>query len=256
MELTHLLNQVGLKPYFIADGYLYKYVTIDTALKIIQYSSLQYSNPSDFNDPFELTFDNFIFDVDDNNVLQLLDRTKPHLSKDQKIAFMEETRHNQKLIPQTIASGLDSLKNTIGICCFSSKYDSTLMWSHYAENHSGVCLGFKIGFTEKLFIMNVRYVSEITPMKYWENRFGVFPMWVFTKSKVWDYENEIRAVRIDGKGLTPFDNSCLHEIHFGLRTTLEQRASIEAMLSYTNHQITRYQMFINPKTFDVARKAI
>src|SRR5690606_10940540 len=31
-----------------------------------------------------------------------------------------------------------------GICCFTEKYNDKLMWAHYADNVSGVCLVFDI----------------------------------------------------------------------------------------------------------------
>jgi hypothetical protein len=34
-------------------------------------------------------------------------------------------------------------KLDIGICCFSDTYDSELMWTHYAGDHSGICIGYQ-----------------------------------------------------------------------------------------------------------------
>jgi Protein of unknown function (DUF2971) len=33
-------------------------------------------------------------------------------------------------------------KINIGICCFSDTHDNELMWSHYTDNYSGICVGY------------------------------------------------------------------------------------------------------------------
>jgi hypothetical protein len=31
-----------------------------------------------------------------------------------------------------------------GVSCFSESWNSILMWSHYADRHKGICLGFDV----------------------------------------------------------------------------------------------------------------
>ena len=39
---------------------------------------------------------------------------------------------------------LYSDKNKYGISCFSKNYNEILMWSHYADNHNGICIEVEI----------------------------------------------------------------------------------------------------------------
>lgn len=38
----------------------------------------------------------------------------------------------------------DGMDKDHGLLCFSSRSTNPVQWSHYAENHTGVCLGFDI----------------------------------------------------------------------------------------------------------------
>lgn len=76
-----------------------------------------------------------------------------------EVSALRVDRENKKNLVSTEL--LFSEKN-IGLICFSSNYDCPLMWAHYAEKHSGVCLVleinknevFKVKYSKKLLIFN------------------------------------------------------------------------------------------------------
>lgn len=45
-----------------------------------------------------------------------------------------------------------------GLLCFSEVWDSILLWSHYAEKHAGIVLGFDVSADRSRFLP-VDYVS-------------------------------------------------------------------------------------------------
>ena len=55
----------------------------------------------------------------------------------------------------------------IGICCFSFNPKSILMWSHYTNNHKGVCLKFDYKQDIEGFRVSspVEYVEEYPKIK-------------------------------------------------------------------------------------------
>jgi hypothetical protein len=80
-----------------------------------------------------------------------------------------------------------------GVICTSSAWDSPPMWAHYCDNHTGFVLGFDSNVGVFREMAAVRYADcpagfEITP-----TRDSVEAI-VFTKTKVWSYENEHRVV--------------------------------------------------------------
>lgn len=71
------------------------------------------------------------------------------------------------------------------ICCFSTDYRHTLLWSHYADSHQGCCLEVEI--TSKLEPHEVDYSPDMP------NVVGNSIERILThKSNYWQYENEVR----------------------------------------------------------------
>ena len=84
----------------------------------------------------------------------------------------------------------------IGLLCFSTNWKSPLLWSHYAEKHRGLCLGFDLR------------ASTMQAVKYEDQRLRVemgaqdgdavkIPgelkaLLLKTKARCWEYEGETR----------------------------------------------------------------
>lgn len=92
------------------------------------------------------------------------------------------------------------MNSTFGIVSLSGISDSILLWSHYANNHRGFCVGFDSRlFLEDLevSIFEVDYVEkfpEILPTinsSWLQNQSAIMA----TKFKAWEYENEYRLVK-------------------------------------------------------------
>lgn len=105
----------------------------------------------------------------------------------------------------------------IGICCFSSKANSELMWSHYADSSKGVCLefDFKKNDSIKKKLIPVRYSNKTILA---QNEVDISKS-LIKKRKAWSYENEWRI--IEDVGLIPFDKSELVRVIFGPRVPRE-----------------------------------
>ena len=81
------------------------------------------------------------------------------------------------------------------ICCFSTDYRNTLLWSHYADSHQGCCLEVEV--TSKLMPFEVHYSKDIP------NIVSNSVTNILThKSNYWEYEKEVRFFKeeINDKG--------------------------------------------------------
>ena len=78
-----------------------------------------------------------------------------------------------------------------GLLCFTEQWNDILQWSHYADRHRGVCLGFDVTGEPGKF-GKVDYVTEKfqTPQRPDQNY-----MWrcISTKFACWKYEREWRV---------------------------------------------------------------
>ena len=87
-----------------------------------------------------------------------------------------------------------NMQNKVFVSCFSERSDSLLMWSHYANNHRGICVGYGLKeLIEKYGCFPVIY-SDVIP-KWQENNNPHLAM--LTKYKEWEYEKEWRIIKVD-----------------------------------------------------------
>ena len=106
----------------------------------------------------------------------------------------------------------EEMKSIALVSCFSKRNDSILMWSHYANNHKGVCLEFERPIDNEF--KNVVYTNnrpkinyydciasylahdilkkeiDVDNFKYTDDLLKPF----YTKSLDWEYEQEVRCV--------------------------------------------------------------
>ena len=83
----------------------------------------------------------------------------------------------------------------LGVICFSKRWSDPVMWSHYADEHRGIALGFDIN-DEHAYC--VRYEQERLARSY--SFTDEIPSEEFiiesitTKFKSWEYEQEVRMM--------------------------------------------------------------
>jgi hypothetical protein len=117
------------------------------------------------------------------------------------------------------------IKNRIhdayGILCFSAGWSNPVLWSHYADRHSGICLGFDVPSQS---LMQVQYTDkrdDLTPGLI--RRSDVHCVLLRRKYHDWQYEREWRMilplnalVERDGMFFKKFDSTLrLREIFVG-----------------------------------------
>ncbi|MDI9356569.1 MAG: tetratricopeptide repeat protein [Chitinophagaceae bacterium] len=120
--------------------------------------------------------------------------------------------------------------------------NENLMWSHYAKDHTGICLvyEFKKPFRSKRFLAQaVDYLPEIEHPNM-NNLHTTIESGFFTKQKCWEYEDEFRIVyRLQeaktekkGKAIPLSDlGLVLKEIVFGLKCTEMSKQLIKQIIS-------------------------
>ena len=252
------LAKHGIKPFFPIETLVYKYVSLESALKIIENASLKYSTPLEFNDPFEMT--NSLIDKKYNkDDLRTWLKEIPDLSNNKQKKILKDYYKKPEEITKAFNQSFDYFRSTTGICCFSKSPKKTLMWSHYANNHSGVCLGFNISpFTdEDFFLLLVNYMDKIVPKNYFRDKESVLFYWMITKSKIWEYEEEVRAVYTQKNGLIPFVKPSLKEIYFGLRMSEMNKKMLINLLTELGYKLDKFStMIMDPTTFDLQEKKL
>jgi len=150
-----------------------------------------------------------------------------------------------------------------GVICFSKQWNNPVLWSHYAEKHKGVCLGFDVPDN---CLLKVRYTGARLPNKIKADleQGGLddrdMREILTTKFKDWAYENEMRVfLRLEERetetGLYFKDFSgdlALREIILGPRCVIKKSAITETVGSEGREmQVIKARLAFN--TFRVVR---
>lgn len=177
---------------------IYKYIPAEHYLpKVLKGESIKFSSPLSFNDPFECKPLCIIENGEAGERFLSNGLKEIGLTPAQRLRRLGELRRFQGLpMPSGLESNMSELLSQIGISCFSESRDSILMWSHYAAEHSGVCIGFDT--TKHIFqtAWQVKYQDEL-PVIYRpsDNNDQMLSKSLLTKSIHWEYEREWRIVK-------------------------------------------------------------
>jgi hypothetical protein len=140
---------------------LYHLASPQHALSNITNSRLKISRLSDLNDPFEL--------------------------------MGLDSKHGQ--VRKLVREFKETFDSQTGLLCFSEDWTSPVMWSHYAEKHQGICLGFN---TRRDLVKKVDYEPKrlIPDLAESDEPFGLSDTLKSrlqrTKCQEWCYEQEWR----------------------------------------------------------------
>jgi hypothetical protein len=124
----------------------------------------------------------------------------------------------------------DEIAKSSGLLCFCASWDNPILWSHYADRHKGLCLGFDM----PAGLEQVRYVVSRFP---WPAELSqrFMEQVVMTKFVHWSYEDEYRAwVNLndeeEGHYYFPFSPELtLKEVIVGSQSTLTRAEISEAL---------------------------
>lgn len=82
----------------------------------------------------------------------------------------------------------------MGLLCFSRNWHNPVLWSHYAECHAGMCLGFDApdDHIHRVAYARRRVVVEFEKLKTHAIDKAAIMKFLFTKYSHWKYEAEAR----------------------------------------------------------------
>lgn len=268
---------------------IYKFLPVER-LSYLQNELLRITQPGDLNDPFEC----LPFPATKEEAIKIIERFLAQqieeikasnlikLKKKEEITLLERTFKSQmtdirkskkgNLRDKYYEESVNKINAQLGILSFTRRWDSTLMWSHYATSHKGFCIGFNINddffnnykdkLTGDIMFMPVKYADERikVPMEKGER---IDPFVMLTKSKDWQYEEEERLLIMLSKAnkqipKKPFNvylykvpHSLIKEIIAGANIS---DADLEEIKKFClERKIDLYQSKISEFKFDMTR---
>jgi len=126
---------------------------------------------------------------------------------------------------------LQEYVDALGILSLSSKPDSALMWSYYANSHKGMCLGFDT--SDKMFqsAHAVRYQRKAPEYRLDGPPLANAEAFVLTKALKWKHEEEWRIIMQLGRQSYPFRPDALLSVIFGASTSDKDRDKVKQWIA-------------------------
>jgi hypothetical protein len=238
--------------------FLYRYFAKRWAESLLLNGKIFFPCPADFNDPFDcqarLTFEGSRLKLR-RYARDLLKELAPEQSKRDRKRLAAKV--NKSSYERAREGFLNSLQTGVGVLSFSEKKANILMWGHYAQSHTGLCIEFRRAeFLD--YVLKVKYVEDYPTLKFFEAiedmespkgvRRVVDHMFL-SKAQDWQYENEwrllsfpptllhpFRAVAahpavphtllVGGRGLRDFPPNLITGVILGCRMTDEDKAEV------------------------------
>jgi hypothetical protein len=193
--------------------YFYKYRRInDYTIKNLLDSSIYMSSPNDFNDPYDSAICNDV--------------------------------------SESLSMGLFELRSQMFISCFSEKWDSLLMWSHYADCHKGICIQYDFALQHRK--KGNCIFPDIHPVIYTDRVFSVtdgnsLQCSAFVKAKEWKYEKEWRIIadNMQKKSFNMKIPTPVNSIILGCKISNDDKESIHRLASELNIKLFQIIMIEN-----------
>lgn len=236
----------------------YKYVT-PAGLDILINNRIKVSDFSVSNDPFEIfpridypvdeTFwdHEFSHHVENDPIFEPAKRAQhdnPDEYERQRRAFIcrsiSQREHGMRDIPHRLRAGYAQV---VGFVCLTTKPDDIVMWGHYTDCHKGLVVEFD---GDNVFFVNFVDTQgnklRVFPVDYRDNRPVLKvgqpfrPELMACKSKVWEYEKEIRVLfhksfcQQEGDHFYfPVSPACVTGVILGARVSEDLRRQVHSL---------------------------
>jgi hypothetical protein len=170
---------------------------------------------------------------------------------------------------------LAQVSEQFGVLCLSTVGDSIAMWSHYADKHRGIVIGFNFDHPH---FANLNWFC----VDYARQRVGVDVAWTLkeskpadsraletfkTKSEIWSYEKEMRSMfklsdleSVSSNGTPHYfwkiPKEAIREVKLGYRCPKETEDSVQAAISTNDLPLTLQKADLDDARFALVFRPI
>jgi hypothetical protein len=182
---------------------------------------------------------------------------------------IEGIRRVVKMEQETNAKIRSNMVDT-SILCLSETHDNLLMWSHYAQNHTGAVIKF-LSLPEVdsplIVAQPVRYTEQVprltfaSLMEYDESLDDIVQLITLTKGKIWAYEKEWRIVastrnKTQSYEIVPFAPDEVGAVYLGCNIAKDDKAEIMEITRIRYSKATIFQAEKHEREFSLIFREI
>ena len=229
-----------------------------------------FSNPLSYNDIFEFSKSKIDFSV--------IEQLREELPNESESLLLHKVCTEREI-------KLMNNPENFRVFCLSTEENNGLMWSHHADSHKGICLGFEaeltnnfywIGFAGKCFrnlgsyktrkkeklagkicllpIIQVEYHDKLPDFLNQSLKKRKFKSYHYIKDSRWKYENEWRIVvskEIINGDLMYFDREQLKSITFGFNVEKDLKEKTIQLIDSLNYKVDFFQIIKTNSSYEL-----
>jgi hypothetical protein len=224
-------------------------------------NTIYLASPNSFNDPFDCApafSPSFTSDGAYALARRYLSRQHPKWDEAKldlaAKQFAAQTRGaDMALVAQGLRDGYDLVRDWLALYCVSGTCASAMMWSHYADSHRGICIGFDSG-------MDI--FAKAQPVTYSHVRHTVDPVHdsneqrlansLLLKSADWKYEKEWRYIDFEvGPGKYQLTGPVIRGVVLGARISMLDQSRVIEWIEQLVNKPKLLRAEISPNFFKV-----
>ena len=281
---------------------VYRYLTINArTIESLCHDSLYFANPGTFNDPLDCK-PTVVSDSDKATLRSILSTLiKRRVAAETHAALKKAQLQGEKVHAHANRSGEQAANRELanieynatdpdyelskeeaecwlltseiqreipkqydrGVCCFSATFENPLLWSHYANQHRGVCIGYGFSRIPKPKLHKVVYgggrsvKTSLIAQAVLENDHEAQNLLdqhvLLRKAPSWRYEREWRLIGNRGLQESPLK---LADVTFGLRCSEALKHAFVSALEPRSTNVNFFEIYELPGTFRLKRKLV
>lgn len=226
---------------------------------IIERNRLWASSPLSFNDPFDC-----IPAIDLSGTPAECDRFARRLAErhtngkpraERRRARSEAIKAFSKgfniSAEESVRAWTDQLYR-IGAVCLAERDDNMLMWSYYADSHSGYCLEFSTDAEPLMRAHRVIYSEQRTIFRPLEpDRSELMEQTLLRKAKFWEHEHEWRVLN-HPLGNLVFPADALKSVVFGAKIKPKDEQAVRQIIKSRSLDIKLKRANLDHRTFSLS----
>jgi Protein of unknown function (DUF2971) len=222
--------------------------------------TLKFSSAFNLNDPFELKF-NLLLDPFAEGQFEEFLKVHPGKTSEDFKEWQGQVENNKGFVWYTEQEQRATISKLITICSFTEKNNNNLMWSHYTDNHRGICVEYSdslfdsLKMTEGFLVSGKVEYSELPPdVDSLENVTSKIQKMMFNKQLEWKYEQEHRVILMSNND-TDFISiapKLIKAVYIGSKASSEITGKTVAICSQNN--VDCYHGISLGKTYEVQFK--
>jgi hypothetical protein len=270
-----------------APEIFYKFFPVEAWLaQFLEGKSLLFSSRTAFNDPFDCRP---AFGLRSFNAAVQSFRTtfRNHgFSPAESLLKAKEVARRITVDSNIVARHTQELLDRMGVLCLSARWNSALMWSHYARFHTGIYVGFHSNIDVFRIAQPVFYTDElpIILLPLIEDPILFFDTFQ-RKAPCWDYEEEWRIIKPPlneaqrdeqyreqvchttveeaksladqrGPGIYSFPKKAIASVTLGMNISADDENTVKKLVRDAGLKIFIYKVLPPSKSYTLERKMI